>query len=268
MKGEIGLNAAFIKLKQNGLNRLKLFWALSRTPHALIDIANPALAAVLCIGTIPAASITIIGLITAFAGYTAVYALNDVVDYKIDREKVNIGGYDDSQEWLDGVLIRHPMAKGVLNFYEGVLWVLFWAVLALIGAYILNPVCMIIFLMGCILEAIYCLLLKVTPLRAMINGLVKACGAAAAVFAVNPNPPILFFIILILWIFFWEIGGQNIPNDLNDLEEDRHFNAKTIPVALGLDRATLISVVSLMISFFLSFLLLILSHLSFHAFAY
>ena len=41
-------------------------------------------------------------------------------------------------------------------------------------------------------------------------------------------------------IVFWEIGGQNIPNDWADFEEDRRMNAKTIPVRWGLQRANVI----------------------------
>ena len=67
--------------------RLKLFLALSRTPHGVIDIATPALAALLCLGHFPPLVTTLLGVITVFSGYTAVYALNDLVDYRTDREK-------------------------------------------------------------------------------------------------------------------------------------------------------------------------------------
>ena len=87
------------------ISGLKLFFALSRTPHGLIDIANPALGALLCLGTFPPVQTVILGLITVFSGYTAVYALNDVVDYRTDREKVRLGGYGDSDDFIDGVEI-------------------------------------------------------------------------------------------------------------------------------------------------------------------
>jgi hypothetical protein len=45
---------------------------------------------------------TLLGLITVFAGYTAVYALNDLVDYRTDREKVRAGEYGDGEDFLDG----------------------------------------------------------------------------------------------------------------------------------------------------------------------
>ncbi len=243
--------------------RVKLFWALSRTPHALIDMATPALGALLYLGGFPSIKIVVLGLITVFAGYTAVYALNDVIDYRPDLKKVNIGGYDDSEAYLDGVMIRHPMAKGAISFNEGVTWVLAWALLASVGAYLLNPVCVLIFVAGCILEAVYCRLWRVTPLRTVINGLVKTSGAIAAVFAVDPSPSFLFLTILFMWIFFWEVGGQNIPADWTDIEEDRHFHAQTIPVKLGPARAGVIILLSLILSLFLNIFLFFVTPLKF-----
>ena len=51
--------------------RSKLFFALSRTQHILIDIATPAVCALLLLGNFPSLAIIIVGLITAFAGYNA-----------------------------------------------------------------------------------------------------------------------------------------------------------------------------------------------------
>ena len=236
--------------------RLKLFLALSRTPHGIIDIATPALAALLCLGPFSPRSLPPCwGWVTVFAGYTAVYALNDIVDYRSDREKVSAGGYGDGEDYLDGVLVRHPLAKGVLTLPEGVLWAGGWALVAMIGAWLLNPVCFAIFLAGGLLEATYCLLWRVTPFRALINGIVKSLGAVAAVYAVTPQPSIIFLIVLFAWIFFWEIGGQNIPNDWTDIEEDRRFKARTIPVKLGPARAGMLAMACLVAAFFLTFLL-------------
>jgi len=85
-------------------------------------------------------------------------------------------------------MIRHPMAQGYLSFTEGVLWTSVWSLVAIWGAYHLNPVCIVIFLMGCVLETVYCLLLKVSHLRILVSGGVKTAGAIAGVFAVDPNP--------------------------------------------------------------------------------
>jgi len=229
----------------SGLARLKLFWALSRTPHGLLDMCTPAFAALLWLGRFPAVEVILVGLLTTFAGYTAVYALNDVVDYRVDREKAAAGGLAVAANDIDGLIARHPMAQGLLSFTEGSLWALFWSAVALIGAFILNPVCILIFVGGCVCEAVYCRLWRVSPYRTLVSGAVKTSGAMAAVFAVDPAPAPGFLAVLFLTLFFWEIGGQNIPNDMTDIEEDRQMMARTIPVCFGVERSIAIAVASL-----------------------
>ena len=231
-----------------GFSRLQLFWALSRTPHGLLDMATPALGALLWLGRFPSFEVIVLGLITTFAGYTAVYALNDVIDYRVDKEKIRLCGQLDMQCDLDAIGIRHPMAQGYLSFMEGVLWTLAWSIVAIWGAYYLNPVCIVIFIIGCVFEMVYCLLLKITHLRTLVSGGVKTAGAIAGVFAVDPNPSPFFLLVLFLWLFMWEIGGQNVPNDWTDIEEDRRLDAQTIPVRLGPDKANQIILGSLIIA--------------------
>jgi 4-hydroxybenzoate polyprenyltransferase len=231
-----------------GLSRLKLFWALSRTPHGLLDMCTPAFGALLWLGHFPSLYVIVIGLITTFAGYTTVYALNDVIDYKVDREKAATEGFSDSDNDLDSVWVRHPMAQGLLSFREGLFWALAWALIALVGAYLLNPVCVLIFLGGCALEAIYCLLWRISPFRAFVSGAVKTSGAIASIFAVDPNPSMMYLICLFLLLFFWEVGGQNIPNDWADVDDDRRMNAKTIPVRWGLQRANAIIMITIVLA--------------------
>jgi 4-hydroxybenzoate polyprenyltransferase len=215
-------------------------------------MATPGLCAMLWLGSLPPAAVVGLGLITAFSGYTAVYALNDVVDYRVDRKKIRESGLRISDHDLDAVYMRHPMAQGMLGYREGMLWMVGWALLALIGSFLLNPACLLIFLTACLLETVYCLLLKVSSLRGLISGVVKNSGGIAAVYAVDPNPAPLFLAVLFLWLFFWEIGGQNIPNDWADLEEDRRLGARTIPVRFGLEGAAVIIWISLAVVLALS----------------
>jgi len=217
-----------------GLYRLNLFLALSRTPHLLLDLASPGLAAILYLHAFPPPVVLWVGLITSFAGYTAVYALNDVVDYYVDRELLGDSFAPAAGNDLDSLLVRHPLAQGMLSYRQGVVWTLGWAGLALAGSYFLNPVCILIFGSAALLEIIYCKLLKISSLRSMVSGLVKISGPVAAVFAVAPHPDPLFLAVLFLWLYFWEIGGQNIPNDWSDLDTDRKINARTIPIEAGL----------------------------------
>lgn len=228
----------------SGLSRLKLYFALSRTPHGLIDMATPAMGALLWLDDFPPLSVIVIGLITAFAGYTAVYALNDVVDYRADRERVKNGELPSTECYLDDTLVRHPMAYNLLSYQEGLLWTFAWSVIAMIGAYILNPICVIIFLTGCALEAVYCVLFRISPLRTFVSGAVKTSGGLAAVFAVDPSPSPIYLALLFLMLFCWEVGGQNIPHDWEAIEQDKRLEAKTIPVQYGVEKATRVILVA------------------------
>jgi 4-hydroxybenzoate polyprenyltransferase len=248
LKGTVFLNQQWVDGRGAGLSRIKLFLALSRTPHGLLDMATPAFAALLWLGAFPSLGVTLLGLLTTFAGYTAVYALNDLVDYRHDKTKVDLGGFNSLGSDLDALLVRHPMAQGFLSFSEGLVWSMAWALIAVIGAYLLNPVCVVIFLIGCMLEAVYCLLWRVSPMRTLANGVVKTMGAMAAVFAVDPSPSPLFLTALFTCLFFWEIGGQNIPNDWIDLEEDRRLGARTVIFEFGPQRASRFILGSLVIA--------------------
>jgi len=148
--------------------------------------------------------------------------------------KFEQGGFGTAGGDLDAVFIRHPMAQGYLSLREGVLWAVFWGVITLAGAWMLNPVCVMIFVGGCLLEALYCMLWRVSPYRTVVSGAVKTLGAVAAVYAVDQVPDPRYVLLLFGCLFAWEVGGQNVPNDWADLEEDRRFGGKTIPVAFGL----------------------------------
>ncbi|MGD9332020.1 MAG: UbiA family prenyltransferase [Desulfobacterales bacterium] len=245
--------------------KLNLFWALSRTPHGIIDMTTPCMAALLWLGEFPAPAVVLVGMITVFAGYTAVYALNDVIGYQSDRAKLQAGGFGGAAHAsdIDALLVRHPMAQGLISLPAGIVWALGWGIVAAVGAWWLNPVCLIIFAAGCLLEAAYCLLWRVSPYRTLVSGTVKSAGAVAAVFAVDPAPSPLFLLFLFLVIFFWEIGGQNAPNDWTDIEEDRRFGARTIPVTVGLRRTRDIILGTLLLALLSSLAMLLLSRTTF-----
>ena len=235
--------------------RIKLFMALSRTPHGLLDMTTPALAALLLLGSMPPVPVIIVGLLTAFAGYTAVYALNDVVDYRTDSVKMRECGLKCAPGDLDAVYARHPMAQGLLSLRDGILWTAAWGTIALAGAYILNPACVVIFLLGCAAETIYCLMLRLSWMRALVSGGVKTLGGVAAIYAVVPHPSVLFLAGFFAWFFFWEIGGQNVPNDWTDIDEDRRMQAETIPVRFGPDGSARIISGALLTAFLMSIVL-------------
>ena len=219
-------------------------------------MATPALAAILWLGRMPSLKVSLLGAITGFAGYTAVYALNDVVDYRVDREKMRENAVRTSATTdLDAVYVRHPLAQGLLPYWQGLAWAAGWALVALLGAYLLNPMCALLFVAGCLLETIYCLLLRITFLRVLVSGVVKTSGGIAAIFAVDPHPSGTFLLVFFFWLFLWEIGGQNVASDWADVQEDLQVRARTIPVRFGFHGALIIIIFSLVLTVLLSLVL-------------
>jgi len=229
------------------MSKWGLFLGLSRTPHAILDMATPAMAALLWLGQFPPLSIIVVGLITAFAGYTAVYALNDIVDYRVDRERLALRGDADDVFDVDNITVRHPLAQGILPFPWGLSWLIFWAIVALAGAWWLNPFCAFIFLVSASLETIYCRLLKITHFKIIPSAIVKASGGLAGVYAVDPHPSLGFVVVLLLWLAAWEIGGQNIANDIMDMDDDAKVAARTTSTVKGIPESVfrIVSAVSM-----------------------
>ena len=220
------------------------FFALSRTSHGILDLATPAFCALLWLGGFPQWTVILLSIFTAFAGYTAIYALNDLVGITVDKEKFAGNGINPGYS-VEASAQRYPLAQNLLSFRSGFIWMAVWFLLAAIGSYLLNPVIVFILLAAAVLETIYCLLLKVTYLRTFVSGLVKVSGPIAAIFVVDKNPSPYFLLLLFGWLFFWEIGGQNVPADWNDTVEDKRVNAKTIPIRFGVEKAGLIVIATL-----------------------
>lgn len=237
---------------------MRRFLALSRSTHGILDVALPGFAALLWLGTIPAWSTLALSLFTAIAGYTAIYALNDLVGVKADQEKFAAVGMNPGYS-VEASALRYPLAQKLLSVRSGLAWFGFWYVLTLIGAYLINPPIVLIVLAAAILEVAYCMLLKVTYWRALVSGLVKSCGPAAAVFVVQPNPSLPLLGLMLAWIILWEIGGQNIPADWNDIEEDRLIGARTIPLVFGLRTAGWMVVITLTLAVIASLYLPLMS---------
>ncbi len=64
----------------------------------------------------PCPWVVLVGLVTVFAGYTAVGALNDIVDCRSDRANFSDqDAPDDSAGSLDAVFIRPPWARILLG---------------------------------------------------------------------------------------------------------------------------------------------------------
>ncbi len=234
--------------------KLNRFFALSRTPHALLDLAAPTFAALVWLNAFPPLWVVLVGLLTSFAAYTTVYAFNDLVDYVNDKRRLSVG-CDSYGDYLDAAMARHPVAQGLISLKAAIAWTAAWALVAAAGSIVLNPTCLFIFLAAFLLEGAYCRLSEITPLRTLIAGVVKTAGPIAAVFAVDPHPAPLRLALVFGWLFLWEIGGQNIPADWTDIDEDRRLGGQTLPVRLQAGSASRLVVLSLFGSLLLSFLL-------------
>ncbi|MCG2783477.1 MAG: UbiA family prenyltransferase [Anaerolineae bacterium] len=238
---------------------LSRFFALSRTTHGVLDVAMPGFTALLWLGAFPAWPTLLLSLLTAFAGYTAIYALNDLAGVKTDQEKFTGPGGINQGYSVEASDMRYPLAQKLVSFRGGLAWFAFWYGLALLGAYLLNPSIVFIVLAAAVLEVIYCRLLKVTYWRTLVSGLVKSCGPVSAVFVVNPEPSLPLLLLMLAWLMLWEIGGQNIPADWNDVEEDKRVGAKTIPLTFGPQKAGMLVVITLTLTVLTSLFLPLMS---------
>ena len=211
----------------------KKFIGLSRMTHSVLDVAHPAAGALLVLGTTPSVSIAALGLVSAFSGFTAVFALNDVMDAKIDTEKMAKYRKDSEAFDLDSIGTRHPIAQGSLSRRAAIAWVASWGILSLTTAFFLKPLCAALLLVAIGLEMLYCKLLRVTHWKTLLSGLMVSVGGLAGVFAVSASPAPLAVVLFALWAASWEIGGRNIPNDWSDIEEDINLGVRTMPIRFG-----------------------------------
>lgn len=211
--------------------KFALLLASSRTMQAHLSIAQPALGALLAAGAIPSARTIGFGLVAAWTGLHAVFAMNDLLDVDVDRERFahlkGFAGFD-----VDTVIARHPLAQGALRRRELVVWVVVNAAVAIAFAWLLHPLTVALFVVSAAFEVLYCRLAKRTAMKFVVTGVMVAIGASAGWFAVSRRVDVTL-IVFLLWMAAWEIGGRNIVNDWSDVEEDRHLGLRTVPVVYG-----------------------------------
>ena len=233
------------------------FFGLSRMTHSVLDVAHPAVGGALAavvLGGAPSVRTIIMGLIAGFAGYTCVFALNDVFDVKVDREKMARYRFEHATFDLDSMGQRHPLAQNSLSYDAGIAWVVSWGLLSLVLAFLLRPICAGLLLGAIILETAYCKLLRVSHWKGLLSGLMVGVGGLAGVWAVTPAARPSMVLVFFAWAFAWEIGARNIPNDWSDLEEDKHLGIRTVPVRYGQKAASWISFAFVSAVIVLSFL--------------
>ncbi len=208
---------------------------LSRGRQALLSIAGAGLAAVLAASGVPSLRVTVIGLITAWAGYFVAFSLNDVLDRRTDAESLRAGkarpeGFD-----IDTAFSRHPLAAGKLTVAVSVSWVAGLTLIAAVGCLLLSPLCLLFFLLGAGLDFVYSALRTTTWLKTVVTGVMVGCGGVAGWVAVAPlgRGVLPGFVFLALW----EIGGRNLANDLSDVASDASVGVRTVATTFGMRAA-------------------------------
>lgn len=192
----------------------------------------PGFTALLWLGHFPSWPVLALGLGAAIGGYTAIYALNDIMGVGDDRGKVTGGaspGYV-----VEASAMRYPIAQDLISMTGALAWFGFWMAVAVACIWFLNPAILVILLAAAALEGIYVRLFKVSWWRTLISALVKSAGPVAAVYAVVKQPSLPWLALMLAWLMLWEVGGQNIPADWNDIAEDRRAGGRTVPLVFGL----------------------------------
>ena len=227
---------------------LKGLFGFSRSVQATLSVAQPFVVALIALHGFPSVDRLILGLSAAWAGFLAVFALNDLLDVEFDRERFShLRGYEAFD--IDSALSRHPLAQRQLGFRMGLVWIGLLGVYALVAAYLLNPPAALLFLAAAVLEILYCKLARVTALKFLVSGAMVGVGALAGWVAMTNEVRIGEMLLLLLWMGAWEIGGRNIVNDFADVEEDVRLGIQTVPLLYGPRVAARVSMVFLVLTF-------------------
>ncbi|MGK5532569.1 UbiA family prenyltransferase [Streptomyces sp. URMC 129] len=210
---------------------VRALYGFSRGTQATLSVAQPLLGVFLADGSPSPARL---GLVVAasLAGYFAVFAANDLIDARLDRERFAYlrayQGFD-----IDSAGGRHPLAQGRLSPVAGAVWVTVLGALALTLSAMLSWVCAALLVAAALLEAAYCALARVTPYKFLLTGVMVALGGCVGWFAVSSDVDRPLLWLFCGWLAAWEIGGRNIVNDWADVEEDVHLGVRTVPVVYG-----------------------------------
>jgi 4-hydroxybenzoate polyprenyltransferase len=210
---------------------------LSRGRQALLSVAQPALGAMVALGAFPAAWRIAVGLVAATAGYLAVFSLNDVLDRRVDVAALGHAVDADGAFDLDVATVRHPLAHGDLSFGSSLAWVVSLGVLSAVCAYLLAPVCLVLFGAAVALEVLYCSLRSVTWAKTFVSGAMVGIGGLAGWAAVARLDVRVWSFVAFLAL--WEIAGRNLPNDLSDLATDSRVGVRTVASVFGPEVAAL-----------------------------
>jgi len=217
----------------------------SRVIIATFALAQAGLGAVLALQKLPPLRITLIGAIAVLSASYALTATNDMLDVKIDKKRFqslrDFKGFD-----VGSLFIRHPLAQGVISYKIAISWIASLSVISMVFTFFLKPWLIGLFLIMVVLVSLYSFLNTITTWKIFIIAVFVALGAVAGWLAVASPTPLLY--IFALWMFCWEMGGRNIPNDFADVDEDMNLGLKTIPTVFGAKVASRVAFVFLILT--------------------
>jgi 4-hydroxybenzoate polyprenyltransferase len=209
---------------------LEALFDLSRGRQALLNIVQPGIGAVLAVGGLPGWRAVGIGLIASWAGFFAVFSLNDVLDRKVDAEALRTGVDEHEGFDVDNAFQLHPLAHGSLSLRLSLAWVLGLTAVAAIGALLLSPLALLFFGLAVAIEVVYCALRRVTSAKTILSGLMVGCGGLAGWAAIAPLRPAA--ITVFAFLMFWEFS-RNMANDLGDVRSDAAVGIRTVATTFG-----------------------------------
>ena len=113
----------------NSISRvISALFASSRPLQSTLSIAQPLFAALLATGAFPEPSKLLLIAVGSTAGMYAVFSLNDLLDYELDRKVVDARkerGFD-----IDSLFARHPLTAGLITREQQTAWIVVMGLIA------------------------------------------------------------------------------------------------------------------------------------------
>jgi len=214
------------------MHKLYGIFASSRPLQASFSVTQPLIVAFIALGGFPEPGLLLLLVVGSFAGFFAVFALNDLLDFKIDKKSMKNERIAKSWD-VDSLLLRHPLAQGTITRSEQTVWIAINGIIAGVIIYYLSPIAFLLFLVAAGLEVMYCKLATISEIKFLVTGIMVGLGALVGWYAVDASTNIAVILPIFLLFFAWEIAGRNIVNDFSDIADDKKIGIKTIPSIYG-----------------------------------
>ncbi len=257
-------------LSGGGLSQtIRGLMGFSRILVAGFVVAQAGLAAIFALNGLPTLTQVVLGFIACFTGASALIAYNDLLDVDLDRAKIKrddekaaekaaaLAAEGKSPEVASGLdlgalLIHHPVARGIISVRLGIAWVATLSLISMFITFLLQPWLPVIYIGVIIFVTLYCKLSRKSPMKMLAVAIAVTLGGIAGWMAVANPPYGAVFFLFAAWTFVWEIGGRNLPNDFNDVEEDAELGVMTMPVVYGKVFASRVSFAFLILTVIMS----------------